>query len=679
MKVHNLEAIGHLRLNYTPTAPDHAVRLSDLTALSSAGAPPVFITRVEPVSSGNVGSKQFADTIPANQVLLSCVSDTTALRIHFLAESGSSFYNPTVTVDGGAPDSFSEVPDDRRMYIGYKDVVVDTSREVQVVSSTGAVTSVSIVMADAGPEIASLEIGDIPFGQTAVKQNDNFAFSGTVANAATDVNILNVGAAVSGTVSLGAIDSGGEGLRAFSGTAKTSSRTGNLSLNAQAVNSLNTAGNAFPSSNTVLLDQVVPTIDFSVVSIAGGYDAIGQNGSAEVSITITGQDSQSFNFAHGDAGGPLDEYLQTRTLSVSGEVYSLSGGVTITAARSTNGTSASRSFTVPVASKPAVASVTVDGSVVHEDTRQVTGYPRSGSSQNAVNSAAGITALATEAPSTDNQMFMCEAGFSEFGWFAYPAALGTATFLALSSGTPGGWDGASWPLDGSIGEGTGPITVQKDGVDWYVYRTDAKGAADAYSVTFQNPGLEVGGGGPIAHIKTSDEGLTYTVNVVFDQKIDSAPTMTPSVGTWASAWTRKNSTTWRRDLTVDNSMPRGNAEFGTFSATNEGGIETTELASGKSYALAGFDKITVTFPAFARLAPIGVAVFNASNTSANYAGSADPLTLRTDNRDAQGAYSIVDSEGNYAPTNGTHLWLSDANFAASNTSGTLQVEIEENL
>lgn len=679
MKAHNLEAIGHLKLSYTPTAPDHAVRKVDLESVQGASAQPVFVTNVEPLNEGNVGSKQYADTIPSNQVLLSCASDSTDLRIHFLAESGISFYNPTVKVDDSPADSLTEVPGDRRLFQGYKDITVTESRDVVVSSSTGASTKVSILMADAGPSISSLSVDSLPGTQTAVKAGDTIDISGTVANAATDVSILNRDAVSVGSVSLGASDSGGAGLRTFSGTAVVSSRSGSLPVVAQASNSLGTKGETF-SSSPIDCDQTYPTVEFSIVSMSNGGPYLGMGDTAEVSVSISGQDSQSFGFAYGDPGGDTSQYLTSRTLTVEAAVFSSTGGVSITANRSSNGSSTSRTFTVPVASEPVIAQLSILGSTLDQTTVASGGFPAYGTAAYSVDSASEIEALQTTSDSSDNQTFSVSASASEYGYFAYPAVLGLATFTDTSSGISGGWDGASWPADGSIGSTYGPITVQKDGIDWYVYRTDFQGVSGTFSVSFENPGVSAGSKTVQASfLQTDSDGVIYTVRVDFDQSIDNAPSLTAPVGEWTSSWAKVYGTRWERSLKVDNSMPRGVYEFLEFSVINRGGHETSVLGSGAYYALAGFDQVTVTFPAFARMAPIGVSVFDALNTVARYAGSQTDLTFRTDTSDTSSAYTIVDSDGNYAPNGGTHIWLNDTNFAASNTSGTLQVEIEESV
>lgn len=75
-----------------------------------------------------------------------------------------------------------------------------------------------------------------------------------------------------------------------------------------------------------------------------------------------------------------------------------------------------------------------------------------------------------------NQSFTLNIGIGKYGYFAYPASLGFARFIQADNLIEGGWDGAGWPDDGSVGASTGPITIARlqNGVitNWYLYRTD---------------------------------------------------------------------------------------------------------------------------------------------------------------------------------------------------------------
>lgn len=62
----------------------------------------------------------------------------------------------------------------------------------------------------------------------------------------------------------------------------------------------------------------------------------------------------------------------------------------------------------------------------------------------------------------------------EYGWFYIRSDVGNVRFMDLQLNVFGGWDGATWPDDGSVGETSGPyqITQASDGSIWNLFRTD---------------------------------------------------------------------------------------------------------------------------------------------------------------------------------------------------------------
>ena len=71
------------------------------------------------------------------------------------------------------------------------------------------------------------------------------------------------------------------------------------------------------------------------------------------------------------------------------------------------------------------------------------------------------------------------ANVSDYGYFAHPSSLGTATFTDTNSLFTGGWDGATWPNNGSVGATNGPLTILRtiggQQQSWKLYRTDFPG------------------------------------------------------------------------------------------------------------------------------------------------------------------------------------------------------------
>lgn len=91
----------------------------------------------------------------------------------------------------------------------------------------------------------------------------------------------------------------------------------------------------------------------------------------------------------------------------------------------------------------------------------------------------------------DNQRFTLTAPAGQYMYFCHPASLGIAKFVDTATNFEGGWDGASWPDDGDVGDQYGPISISRtiNGVqsDWYLYRTDFDGIGTfTYEVSFGN-------------------------------------------------------------------------------------------------------------------------------------------------------------------------------------------------
>lgn len=123
----------------------------------------------------------------------------------------------------------------------------------------------------------------------------------------------------------------------------------------------------------------------------------------------------------------------------------------------------------------------------------VSGLPMFGTSKTNLDFGFDISKLGNTLPSTEKQSFQLTIPSGEYGFFAYPAALGEASFIDDSVKIEGGWDGATWKDDGSIGMKYTPILVMRDNTPWFVYRTDFPSLGDvSFTVEFANGPLEVG-------------------------------------------------------------------------------------------------------------------------------------------------------------------------------------------
>lgn len=180
-----------------------------------------------------------------------------------------------------------------------------------------------------------------------------------------------------------------------------------------------------------------------------------------------------------------------------------------------------------------------------------------------------------------------------------------------------------------------------------------------------------------ARMLSSAAGVNTGITLVSSQNLSGIPTgeITGSSGSISGAWSGSG-TTFTNSVNVTDSDPKGAQTLSASSlVVGRSGIPIT-LANA-NYTVGGFSVRTITVPAFQRLVPIGTSVTTINKTVVSYTGSS-VLTLYNDTGDHFQGYSIADSGGVYSAT-GNYLWLSDSAFAGSNTSGLLQVDIQETV
>lgn len=182
-------------------------------------------------------------------------------------------------------------------------------------------------------------------------------------------------------------------------------------------------------------------------------------------------------------------------------------------------------------------------------------------------------------------------------------------------------------------------------------------------------------GTPARLISSVPSGEVYVVQITPNQTLSAAPSLTASSGTWEGSWTL-SAGKWSRNLRIVDADIDGAQTFSGLSMNGLANVNGTTITSGASYAVGGFKRRSITFPAFTQYAAIGTAITDFTKVTARYGGTADDLTRRSDTTQFTAGFTIVNSAGAYNP-NGTHLFITDAAFAGSNTSGSLTLEIEE--
>lgn len=371
MKIHQSTDIDE------PQSPRQVANKQYVDRMAASGAAaPVFVTDVTNAGSGIVGSKTYvANTVPANAVILSALSDDDTVGITVLAEGGSSFYSPVLTVNGspaltvgqGSTITLTQDPYDKRSFTGTATVTISGTTTVTITSDTGSTASVIINRAAAGPEVSALTIGAYPGAQTAVRSGQTVSFSGVVANEAAALDVIDSGVASAKptAATFGANDSAGAGFKTFNGSFTVSSRTSTpAALQVRARNSLGTYGATKTSSNTLVVDQVLPTITGLSITYPGVQEAIKGTERATVGFTLANAASSSFS-----VNGPISVLSGGGSLENSAVVQGTGSGdvisgtnVTITASKPSNGSSATLTALVKVVNSAQVNSMSIVGS-----------------------------------------------------------------------------------------------------------------------------------------------------------------------------------------------------------------------------------------------------------------------------------------------------------------------------
>jgi hypothetical protein len=369
-----MRAHGLLKSADTPMEDDDLTnkKYVDELIVSAAVMGGVFVTDIAPTAAGIVASKKYVpNTVPANKVITEGQTDTPNVRVTIVAEGASAFYSPTVMVDtiptrAGFPKAATLTEDayDKRLFNGFVDiqgVLVDT--QILVTSTSGARAEAIVKAAPPGPAISTLEIGALPGTQTEAKDGDVVPVSGTVENSVSFIEIIQAGAAkaVSSLATIGAANSGGEGLRTFSGTFTVGGGTGAQNVVARARNAMGTFGANKPSSNTITLNQTYPTIGARSIAYPASQSALKSNETATVTANVTNADAVSYggaNLSVADA----DTYAPVKTVTRTGGTYVYqTNNYTITAKKNSNGAITTAQAQVNIADAPATGAITIAG------------------------------------------------------------------------------------------------------------------------------------------------------------------------------------------------------------------------------------------------------------------------------------------------------------------------------
>ena len=156
----------------------------------------VYINDVQPNGGGNVGTKVYT-TGSDDNVLESCVSDDSSLRVYVIAMIGESNLRPSVTVNGTTVGNWNYTAyqdDNRVLFRGYADITLSGGGTITVTHEDGA-TATCTVADDPKPVISSVAfVNGYPGSQTELKAGDNFDVQVTADLAFVTVEVEDSGA-----------------------------------------------------------------------------------------------------------------------------------------------------------------------------------------------------------------------------------------------------------------------------------------------------------------------------------------------------------------------------------------------------------------------------------------------------------------------------------------------------
>lgn len=175
----------------------------------------------------------------------------------------------------------------------------------------------------------------------------------------------------------------------------------------------------------------------------------------------------------------------------------------------------------------------------------------------------------------------------------------------------------------------------------------------------------------------------YPITITSNQRLTEAPELNIPEGVWSTpGWVSNPAqTVWTRSIAIHDDNVKGVHSFNSLQAVGLSGLIQNNITTGETYTIGGFVFRVLTVAAFPnREASIGTKVtsvgkLRCTNLSKGASGTLNATyKVNLDNELAR--YTITGPTKTLNPQ-GTLWYNSDAANATSNTSGTMQIEIEE--
>lgn len=303
------------------------------------------------VSGGTAYAKTYDDA-PANTILQSA----TISGLNLLVDVKCAF--PRVTVGGVSAVLAQDVGGGFYSGTVACSVAGTSSLTAQLTTPDGALGALDTASVTyvAPPTILTLAFtGPYPGVQTELKAGDTYQVAGTLSAAAVGVEVQNTGA---GTLQSIAFPSS----TSFTVTITIADRGNSpqsLAATLRAVNSGGAYGPTAATSNTVVLNNLHPTVTFGAKTYPIGQSALKGSETADVAVTLANLDSVLFTSPNGDLSiaSPAVIAASKTVTRIAGSYNVATNNLTATATRAANAAVTAASTVVAVANVAPVVGV----------------------------------------------------------------------------------------------------------------------------------------------------------------------------------------------------------------------------------------------------------------------------------------------------------------------------------
>lgn len=305
------------------------------------------------VSGGTAYAKTYDDA-PANTVLQSA----TISGLNLLVDVKCAF--PRVTVGGVSAVLAQDVGGG--FYAGTVacSVAGTSSLTAQLTTPDGALGALDTASVTyvAPPTILTLAFtGPYPGVQTELKAGDTYQVAGTLSAAAVGVEVQNTGAGTLQSIAFPSATS-------FTVTITIADRGNSpqsLAATLRAVNSGGAYGPTVATSNTVVLNNLHPTVTFGAKTYPIGQSGLKGSETADVAVTLANLDSVLFTSPNGDLSiaSPAVIAASKTVTRIAGSYNVATNNLTATATRAANAAVTAASTVVAIANVAPTIDITV--------------------------------------------------------------------------------------------------------------------------------------------------------------------------------------------------------------------------------------------------------------------------------------------------------------------------------